>query len=209
MNSEDRDAALKEIAKVPLVLAEDYFLSLIVLTADFNGAKEVFWDIWEKLYAPLKQLMVDDFRPSLEAEDQVMITYLLGSRLWKQGVNEWQHFDKRGIDLFECVSKEFPPSLPLALGFSSFADSIGRKYWRKTLRWISKAISFSSSQSFGFGRNFVPLVHLLESVMCYLVAEHRTEIRKNSDLYNNAFVIVDFLVSQYSIVGYRLKETLT
>lgn len=209
MNDAAREAALKEIQKVPLIFADDYLLTVIVITADGNGLKDIFWDIWEKLLVPLRKSIFDNVL-SWGGSGDLLSTFLLGSRLWKQGVHQWRYFDQRGIDLFERVSQTFPPSVPLALGFSSFAYSIGRQYWRKCLRWISKAISFDEpSLSYRLEGNLEILVSLLESVMCNLIAEHRSEIRKNPEICNQAFAILDFLVSRYSTVGYRLREMLT
>ena len=209
MNADDRRTALEQIAKVPLVFAEGYFLVLLVLAADRNGKKDVFWDMWKSLQDTICQLLLNNDLAWYRDDVQILEAYLLGSQLWKQGTLEWRYFDNRGIDLFEQMAKVLPPSIPLAIGFSSFAYSIGRHYWKKCLQWISKAVSFDPMQSYRFDPYLKSLRFLLESFVCNLVAEHRTEIRRDSNLANQAFTILDFLVSLHSIVGYRIRESLT
>lgn len=209
MNADDRKMALGQIAKVPLVFAEGYFLILLVEVADRTGNKDIFWDIWETLQDPICHLLRDNDLAKYRDDVQVLEAYLLGSQLWKQGLSKWRYFDKRGIVLFEQMSQKLPPSIPLAIGFSSFAYSIGRHYWKNCLQWISKAVSFDPMQSYRFDPYLKSLRFLLESFVCNLVAEHRTEIRRDSNLANQAFTILDFLVSLHSIVGYRIRESLT
>ena len=207
-NDETRKEALKEITKVPLAFADDFLLTTLVLTADQTGMKEVFWDVWEALFDPIHQLVSEAPLLWRRNDENVMTTYLLGTRLWKKGIHEWRYFDNRGIDLFDRVSKEFPPSIPLALGFSSFACSIGWRYWKKCLFWISRVVDDNEIKSYRYDSSMKDLVFLLESFMCNLVAEHRTEVRKSVSMSDQAFVILDFMISQYSTVGYRLKESL-
>lgn len=211
MLGEDRRTVLKNVEDMPMVLTDDSLLVWLVVFADRYGATDIFWEIWESLYTPVHALFAAN--SSIRGRNPhdalpVLGTYLLGSRLWAKGLSKWKHFDNRGLVLFERVSKDFPPSVPLALGFSSFANSIGQHYWRQNLRWISKAVSFNQTQTYRFDYALATLISRLELFMCGLVSEHRTEIRRISDLQDQAFVILDFLISQYSVVGYRLKETL-
>lgn len=210
MDAVDVDRVLERMASVPLALADRWMFQHIVGEADRSGKKDVFWHIWEALFDLLKKHACDNaYARMIEAND-VWGTYLLGRQLWKAEVKSWRCFDKHGVALFERVASEIPASLSLASAFVSFANSIGREYWRNCLAWIAKVLSgiADNEKRWWHDSDKVHLKNELESFMVALVVNHRAEIKRNAKMHSQAFVLLDYLNANQSIVGYQLREAL-
>lgn len=208
MNKDVLQASISELLKVPHLVDDNYFLSLIIAEENALSKHDNFWSIWTALI-PAVALMLNDDSFSGEFDNNSVIEYFfLGKILWRPGVTSWKAFRDKDIAFYDTAIRMLPPSLGCLSALASFCNGIGAKYWKDILKLMVGVISSFKEDERWHDAAIKRAVGKLEEFVLRVVLNNADQIKKNDGLWNDVIMVLDWLVEQQSTLSYQLREQL-
>ena len=168
-----------------------------------NNYKQ-FWHIWTCLYPKIKELCNNP--SNLYLIKDVIINYLLASRLWREDIKEWHSLRRENLFLYYNASKEIGHIPAVLYSVSRVLNSIGNNYKNEGIDWIHeivkkhKTLELSDLES--------DTLYNLEKFLKKYFFINRQKIKEKTKLKNKIIPILDFIVERGSIHGYLLRESI-
>lgn len=198
--------AIRELAKVPDVLSDRWFLMALINEEDRLGGHENFWKIWLSFVPTMMRLMKTNSFMRVYDNEGVLETYFFGHSLWKPNVNDWRSFKAGDVKNVEVAVRTFPPALGVLSAVASFGNGIGCQWWECAFEWLSCIIR--SLEPYSLSADF-PLKRAVDEVERFslrVVLENELKIKRSDKLWNDVITVLDWLVDQQSNLGYQLRE---
>ena len=172
----------------------DSLLSHIIIEADKRGDAKRFWMIWNVYMDLLPELLK-------WGNSQQLCTYLLNIQ-WKDGIKEWRCLRLGDIGFFDYVAENSSGNALVLECIAKNLTNIINKYQTEGMGWISK---------FLLNHPYVNLAETnalfyLEQVMMEYVYANKMKIRQTPALHEQVRVVLNFMVSKGSVMGFVLRD---
>ena len=177
-------------------------LKEFVSLEDSLNTPDSFWYVWHKF----RDCIVTEVKNNRRQydKDRVIESFLFSNIPWKEDAKKWHTFSPENRDFFRSLSDEIGGEPSFVYCISKLLCGIGSEYLDDGIYWLSNAIKkFDIDLSKDKSGN---IVFYLERYMRRFLFKNRDKVRRTQSLKDHSMVILDFLVEQYSITGYLLRE---
>lgn len=203
LNNSEKDKYLKYFTD-NFVLCEAMadLLKEFINAEDSLNKPESFWYVWKKFQGHI----VDSMSCKGRSHDKELIieSFLFGRNHWKDDSKEWHTFSPKSKAFFDDLSNKIGGEPSFIYSISKLLCGIGSEFIDDGIYWISNAIeTFDIDISKDKSGN---TVFYMENYMKRYLLKNHDKVRRTPSLRAKSMVILDFLVEQYSITGYLLRE---
>lgn len=177
-------------------------LNEFVIAEDSLNMPKSFWYVWNRFKGPVIDLInAQGWRNDKEC---IIESFLFARVPWKDKAVGWHTFSTENKEFFYHLSGRIGGEPSFIYSISKLLCGIGSEFLDDGVYWISNAIKnfdidMSKNESGG------TLLYLERYMRRYLLKNH-DKVRRVSSLRAQSMVVLDFLVEQYSITGYLLRE---
>lgn len=179
------------------------FIAELVSAEDYLYKYEQFWYIWDYLYPKIKELCVS---PRDHYLKEIIISYLLAWRWWREGIEEWRSLKKENLSLYTNASKEIGNIPAVLYSVVKVLNSIGTNFKDEGIDWIYTIVS--NNKSLHLDDLESNTLFYLEKFLRKFVFINRQKIKEEIMLKNKVIPILDFIIERGSIHGYLLRESI-
>ena len=186
------------------ILKEDIadLLNEFVSAEDKLNTPDSFWYVWDRF----KDHIVDsiDSQGWRRDKEHIIQSFLFAGIPWKDEAMSWHTFSPENREFFSDLSGKIGGESSFIYSISKLLCGIGSDFLDDGIYWISHAIkTFSIDLSQDKSGN---TVFCLERYMRRYLFKNHDKVRRTPILRAKSMVVLDFLVEQYSITGYLLRE---
>tara|TARA_R110002049_G_scaffold154032_1_gene318503 strand:+ start:16999 stop:21789 length:4791 start_codon:yes stop_codon:yes gene_type:complete len=177
-------------------------LNEFVSAEDSLNMPASFWYVWNRF----KDHLVDSINSqSWRYDKERMIESFLFVRIpWKDEAMAWHTFSPENKVFFNDLSSWIGGESSFIYSISKLLCGIGGDFLDDGINWISNAIkTFDIDLSEDKSGN---TLYYLERYMRRYLFKNHDKVRRTPSLWAQSMVVLDFLVEQYSITGYLLRE---
>ncbi|STO56731.1 AVAST type 4 anti-phage nuclease Avs4 [Grimontia hollisae] len=177
-------------------------LNEFVCAEDSLNMPDSFWYIWNRF----KGCVVDSISSQDWRHDkECVIESLLFARIpWKDDAKAWHTFSPENKVFFNDLSGKIGNEPSFIYSISKLLCGIGSDFLDDGIYWISNAIkTFDIDLSQDKSGN---ILFYLERYMRRYLFKNHDRVRQTPSLKVQVMIVLDFLVEQYSITGYLLRE---
>ncbi len=176
----------------------------IVLAEDRLNTYDNFWFIWETVQPQLIELSNNS--DNSWYRDSIIKSYLFANIPWKETAQDWRSFKDENANFFAEISEEIGHCPSVLYAISKLLNDIGSPYLDKGVFWINTILR--NNPGYSDKKLEVNTIYYIENAMRKYVFKHKEEIKKKKILRNKLILIMNFLVSQNSEIGYMLRESI-
>ncbi|MTD38598.1 hypothetical protein GIX45_08150 [Erwinia sp. CPCC 100877] len=202
---------LMEMLGPCLTICRDFesYLSWIISEHDKLKDNRVFWTIWNNLYGtivrlvnPYKELVLKN--SSSYDFDGVIATYCFAWNYWGEKQKKWVGFKIQHLSFFDKVVKDIG-FLPATLeSIARFIGSIGYSFTKEGVSWVAALIS--ENDYLVHAQLHSNTIYYLEEMILRVSKEYLNDVKKDFILRGKILIIVNFLISRGSTIGFLLRE---
>ncbi|WP_295877396.1 AVAST type 4 anti-phage nuclease Avs4 [uncultured Zhongshania sp.] len=177
-------------------------LNEFVSAEDSLNMPDSFWYVWNRF----KGHIVDSISNQgwRHDKERIVESFLFARITWKDEAKTWHTFSPENRAFFSDLSGKIGGESSFIYSICKLLCGIGSEFLDDGIYWISHAINtFDIDLSQEKSGN--TLFFLERYIRRYLFKNH-DKIRRTPNLRAQSMVVLDFLVEQYSITGYLLRE---
>lgn len=175
---------------------DDDFLEMLyqsLIYAEDNLQRyDNFWEVWKKSY-----LLVFNRKSS-----KLLNAYLFATVSWKENAKNWHSFKNENKSFFLKISEE-KTNMQLLYPFTKLLYGIGSRYRSETVNWIYNIIENNSNCIIDEATKFY-----LETVIRTYIYDNYAKITKLKMLKERTVNILNFMITQNSVVAYMLRDNI-
>lgn len=177
-------------------------LNEFVSAEDSLNMPESFWFVWNRF----KGQIVDSINSQgwRHDKDRIIESFLFAKIHWKDEAKAWHTFSPENKEFFNNLSGKIGGESSFIYSISKLLCGIGSEFLDDGIYWVSNAIkTVNIDISKDKLRN---TLFYLEMYMRRYLFKNHDKVRRTPSLRAKTMVVLDFLVEQYSITGYLLRE---
>lgn len=203
LSNGEKDKYLKNITD-NFTLSEGVadLLNEFVSAEDSLNMPDSFWYVWNRF----KGHIVDSINSQgwRHDKERIIETFLFGRIPWKDEAMTWHTFSPENRAFFSDLSCKIGGESSFIYSICKLLCGIGSEFLDDGIYWISHAIkTFDIDLSQDKSGN---TLFFLERYMRRYLFKNHDKVRRTPNLRAQSMVVLDFLVEQYSITGYLLRE---
>ena len=179
------------------------FIDEMVSAEDYLCKNEQFWHIWREMYPFIKDLCL--YPRSYHLKD-VIISYLLAWRWWKDGIKSWHSLTIDNIDFYSTVSKELGQIPAVLYSVSRVLYTIGSNFQDDGIEWLNSIVSKNHALELNDLES--DTLFYIENFMRKFILGNREKIKKDGRLKLKVINILSFITEKGSMHGYQLRESI-
>ena len=194
----------------------DRLLSDIVNSEDKNPRYDAFWNLWSLLQDSIIQTYeknADDYKKTDKAVnigwgyEDVLLTFLLAYPWWRECVSEWHSLKNQNKTFYLIVAHKLGFNPTTLFSIARVLYTVGKKTFKDDgVDFLCEIIKNNPHL------RDKPLpehtLFYMEEYMISFVKGHFCESQTNTALKRKIEIILDFLVTRGSTVGFLLREEL-
>lgn len=198
------DKYIEPILKYLLATKETAsFIDEMVGAEDSMCKNEQFWHIWRKMYPFIKDICLNCRGYQL---NNVIISYLLAWRWWREGVESWHSLTAANIGFYSMASKELGHIPSVLYSVSRVLYTIGSNFKKEGIEWLY--IIVSKNKTLALDDLESDILFYIECFLRKFIFENRENIKKNFRLQLKVIEILNFIIERGSMRGYQLRESI-
>ncbi len=177
-------------------------LNEFVSAEDSLNMPDSFWYVWSRF----KDHIVDSINSQgwRHDKERIIESFLFARVPWKDEATAWHTFSPENREFFSDLSGKIGGESSFIYSISKLLCGIGSEFLDDGIYWISHAIkTFDIDLSQDKSGN---TLFCLERYMRRYLFKNHDKVRRTPNLKAQSMVVLDFLVEQYSITGYLLRE---
>ncbi len=177
-------------------------LNEFVSAEDSMNMPDSFWYVWNRF----KSHIVDSISTQgwRRDKERIIESFLFAKIHWKDEATTWHTFSPENKEFFSELSSKIGGEPSFIYSISKLLCGIGGEFLDDGVYWISNAIkTFDIDISKDKSGN--TLFYVERYMRMYLFKNH-DKVRRTPSLRAQSMVVLNFLVEQYSITGYLLRE---
>ena len=177
-------------------------LNEFVSAEDSLNMPESFWYVWNRF----KDHIVESIKSQgwRHDKERIINSFLFAGTSWKDDAMAWHTFSPENKLFFSDLSGKIGGESSFIYSISKLLCGIGSDFLDDGVYWFSNAIkTFDIDLSQDKSGN--TLFYLERYMRRYLFKNH-DKVRQTPSLRAQSMIVLDFLVEQYSITGYLLRE---
>lgn len=171
---------------------------------DYLNSYENFWEIWNLFKG--KIIEVCQKTHSNWYVDKIIKSYLFAQNRWKESAIEWHILKDNNKIFFKEISEKMGYCSATLYSISKLLNGIGSSYLKEGLLWLSDIIA--RNQNLLSVKLEINTIYYIENFARKYVYTYRTKIRKSKKIKDEVLVILDFLITKGSAIGYILRESI-
>ncbi|NMG60408.1 hypothetical protein E1H12_18290 [Geitlerinema sp. P-1104] len=177
-------------------------LNEFVSAEDSLNMPDSFWYVWNRF----KGHIVDSISNQgwRHDKERIVESFLFARITWKDEAKTWHTFSPENRAFFRDLSGKIGGESSFIYSICKLLCGIGSDFLDDGIYWISHAINtFDIDLSQDKSGN---TLFFLERYMRRYLFKNHDKVRRTPNLRAQSMVVLDFLVEQYSITGYLLRE---
>lgn len=177
-------------------------LNEFVSAEDSLNMPDSFWYVW----SIFKGHVIDSINNQgwKHDKDRIIESFLFARVPWQDEAKTWHTFSPENRLFFSDLSGKIGGESSFIYSICKLLCGIGSEFLDDGIYWISHAIkTFDIDLSQDKSGN---TLFLLERYMRRYLYKNHDKVRRTPNLKAQSMVVLDFLVEQYSITGYLLRE---
>lgn len=179
-------------------------LQQFVIAEDRLNTPDIFWIVWDVFKEKI-------FKASEGGErygyvEEIIQSYLFARCPWKETTKSWHSLQDCNKPFFHEVSLKIGHCPSTLYSISKLLNDIGSNYLDDGVIWIFNILD--KNKTFNNDRLHENTIYYIESLIRKYIFINREKIKKTRSLKNKILVILDFLVTEGSVVGYMLRESI-
>ncbi|MDX2270487.1 MAG: AVAST type 4 anti-phage nuclease Avs4 [Cyanobacteriota bacterium] len=179
-------------------------LNEFVSAEDSLNIPDSFWYVWNRF----KDHIVDSINSQgwRHDKERIIESFLFGRVPWKDEAMTWHTFSPENKAFFDDLSGRIGGEPSFIYSISKLLCGIGSEFLDDGIYWISNAINtfYIDISKHKSGNT----IFYLERYMRRYLFKNHDKVKRTPNLRAKSMVVLDFLVEQYSITGYLLREDL-
>lgn len=179
------------------------FIDEIMSAEDNINNKKQFWYVWNILYPKVVQICTSSSGLYL---NNVLISYLLAWRWWREDIEEWHRLTEDNLSFFTNISKDLGHIPAILYSITRVLNTIGSKFKREGIDWIYSIVSKNSSLKMTDLESNT--LYYMERFIRKFIFNNKEQIKREIRLKNKLIPILDFMIERGSIRGYLLRESI-
>ncbi len=179
------------------------FIEEMVSAEDGMCRNEQFWYIWRKMYPFIKNLCLNPRGYHLK---DVIISYLLAWRWWREGIESWHSLTIANIDFYYTISKELSHVPAVLYSVSRILCTIGSKFTKEGVEWLYTIVSKNNALVLDDMESNT--LFYIEHFMRKFIFGNRENIKRDFRLKLKVIEILSFIIEKGSMRGYQLRESI-
>ncbi len=177
-------------------------LNEFVSAVDSLNMPESFWYVWNRF----KDHIVESINSKgwRHDKERIIKSFLFAGTSWKDDATAWHTFSPENKVFFSDLSGKIGGESSFIYSLSKLLCGIGSEFLDDGIYWFSNAIkTFDIDLSQDKSGN---TLFCLEKYMRRFLFKNHDKVRQTPSLRAQSMIVLDFLVEQYSITGYMLRE---
>jgi hypothetical protein len=177
-------------------------LNEFVSAEDSLNMPESFWYVWNRF----KDHIVESINSKgwRYDKERIIKSFLFAGTSWKDDAMAWHTFSPENKVFFSDLSGKIGGESSFIYSLSKLLCGMGSEFLDDGIYWFSNAIkTFDIDLSQDKSGN---TLFCLEKYMRRYLFKNHDKVRQTPRLKAQAMIVLDFLVEQYSITGYLLRE---
>lgn len=177
-------------------------LNEFVSVEDSLNMPDSFWYVWRRF----KGHIIDSISNQgwKHDKDRIIESFLFARVPWKDEAKTWHTFSPENRSFFSDLSGKIGGESSFIYSIGKLLCGIGSDFLDDGIYWISHSIkTFDIDLSQDKSGN---TLFFLERYMRRYLFKNHDKVRRTPNLKAQSMVVLDFLVEQYSITGYLLRE---
>lgn len=194
-----------------------YLLSDLIIAENKQPRYNSFWNIWQSMQEYIimwYDKQIDRYKKmSFDAYfaddvENVLINYLLAFPYWSEGVEEWHSLNQENNSFYYVMSDRLGYNPTTLCAISQILNTIGKKVFISDgIDWLSHIIK-NNPHLLEKPLPLNTIYYIEEYMFGFVKKENFTLKTAETDVKKKVLIILDFLVSKGSMVGFLLRETI-
>lgn len=190
------------------------FLSEIVSAEDKHPRYDAFWNLWSLIQDSIFQSFEknsDDYKSTDSAvnigwgDEDVLLTFLLAGSWWKEGISEWHSLKNQNKTFYLVVANRLGFNPTTLFSIARVLNTVGKNPFKN-----EGVVMLSDIIRNNPHLKEKPLpentLYYMEEYMFSFVKDHIVLLQTDIALKRKAEIVLDYLVTRGSTMGYLLRE---
>ncbi len=174
-----------------------------IFAEDYLNTYDNFWQVWNIFYENMLELCEkgDNYHTA-----KIIKSYLLAQSPWEKTAIEWHTLKKEDKRFFDKIVKNLGQYPSTLYSISKLLNNVGSKYLDSGISWIYNMLN--DNKNLLTDELETDTIYYIENFLKNYINSNREEIRKTKKTKQKILVILDFLISRSSVIGYLLRENI-
>ncbi len=171
---------------------------------DYLNSYENFWEVWNLF----KKQMIEVCKKGDGHwyVEKIIKSYLFAQNPWKESATEWHTLKDNNSRFFKDISEKIGHCSSTLYAISKLLNDIGNPYLDDGVLWISDMLA--QNQNLLTAKLEINTIYYIENIVKKYIYKNRTKIRKTKGLKEKVLIILNFLITKGSEIGYILRENI-
>ena len=175
-----------------------------ITAEDYLNAYDNFWVVWNAFKDKMVELC--ESGDGYWYVDRIVMSYLFAYSQWKEVATEWHTLKDENKRFFKKIAEQLGHCPSTLYSLSKLLNNIGSNYLIEGVRWISNMLI--NNQNLYTSELVSDTIYYIENFSRIYIYKNRENIRKTRQTKQEILIILDFLISKGSVVGYMLRESI-
>lgn len=193
-----------------------HWISDLIIAENKNPRFSSFWHLWQTMQEYIitwYDKNIDKYKMTSEVyfsgdTEEVLMDYLLAFPYWKEGVEEWHSLKQENSYFYSIMSSRLGYNPTTLCAIAQILNTIGKNVFINIgIDWLSHIIKNNPH----LWENPLPLntIYYIEEYMFGFAKKVNFTLKTTeTDVKKKTLIILDFLVSKGSMVGFLLRDTI-
>lgn len=193
-----------------------YWLSDLIIAEDKKPKSNSFWHLWQTMQEYIitwYDKNIEKYKKTYDMYfssniEEVLMDYLLAFPYWNEGVEEWHSLQQGNSSFYYVMSSRLGYNPTTLCGIAQILNTIGKNVFINIgIDWLSHIIKNNPH----LWEKSLPLntIYYIEEYMFGFAKKANFTLKTaKTDVKKKALIILDFLVSKGSMVGFLLRDTI-
>ena len=161
-----------------------------------------FWEVWNLFREKVIEICKDG--DNRGHRRKIVKSYLFARTQWEETTTSWHTLRDDDKTFFKEISREIGHCPSVIYSVSGLLNGIGSHYLDDGMLWVSNMLT--RNQNLLSDNLEESTVYHMEGFTKKYVRENLVNIKENKELKKQVLVVLDFLISKDSVIGYMLRD---
>ena len=174
------------------------------MAEDVLNTYDNFWLVWNAFKEKIFNICKDgDARWHV---DKIVKSYLFAQVPWKETAKEWHSLKNNNKRFFKELSENIGHCPSALYAISKLLNDIGSHYIDDGVIWISTILGKNYDLADKKLENNT--IYYIENLSRKYIFRNREKIKRIKVIKDSLLIILDYLITKGSVIGYMLRESI-